>query len=57
MSLKLASFGLPDLRLLRRPAAALPDSTSYGVPISYRLDGKQYVMAPAGSKLIAYVLK
>ena len=35
----------------------LPDSTSYGVPISYKLDGKQYVMVPAGSKLIAYVLK
>ncbi len=35
----------------------LPDSQSFGVPISYRLDGKQYVLVPAGSKLVTYVVQ
>ncbi|MDB5439573.1 MAG: Pyrrolo-quinoline quinone [Caulobacteraceae bacterium] len=34
----------------------LPDSTTFGLPISYRLDGKQYVLTGAGPKLIAYTL-
>jgi alcohol dehydrogenase (cytochrome c) len=34
----------------------LPDSSVTGVPVSFSIDGKQYVLAPAGSKMIAWTL-
>ncbi len=34
-----------------------PDSVTFGVPITYKLGGKQYILAAAGPRLIAYVVK
>jgi alcohol dehydrogenase (cytochrome c) len=34
----------------------LPDGVTFGVPISYKLDGKQYILAAAGTHLVAYTL-
>ena len=51
-----ATASLPSTR---RPAMALWDSRIGGVtngPITYELDGRQYVIAGAGARLAAFVL-
>lgn len=34
----------------------LPDAMTTGVPATYQLDGKEYVVVPSGSHIISYVL-